>query len=99
MLCSYLVKRLQNIVIATLVLVVYAPNVFTRSDEIVKNSINTPNQNASKSKPFEEFFIEHNISQTDARRTFFEIGIKLIDGACFSVFDAKQLSISITETF
>lgn len=91
MLCSYLVKRLQCIVIATLVLVVYAPNVFTRSDEIAKNSINTPNQNASRSKEktYEEFFIEHNISQADARRSFFETGFKLIDGACFHFIERK----------
>lgn len=83
MLCSNLVELLQSIVIATLVLVAYAPNVLTRSDEIATNAVNPSNRNASMSKkvPYEEYFIEHNISHGDARRSFFQTGVKLINGA------------------
>lgn len=83
MLCPNLVERFQSIVIATLFLAAYAPNVLIQSDVIAKNVINQPNQNASFAKkvPFEEYYIEHNVSQSDAKRSFFETGVKLI-GAC-----------------
>lgn len=84
MLCTNLVEHLLSLVIITLVVVVLAPNVLTRSDQIAKNAINQPKQNGSITKqvPFEEYFIEHNVSEGDARRSFLETGIKLIDGAC-----------------
>lgn len=72
----------QSVVIVMLVLVAYAQNVLTRSDQIASNTINPSNRNASvKTVPFVEYYIEHNVSQGDAKRSFFEVGIKLIDGA------------------
>lgn len=78
----------QNVVIIFLVLVWYTPNVLTRNDQIVSNAIEQSKQNASMKKqlPFVEYYIEHNISQGDAKRSFFEVGIKLLDGACFDIF-------------
>ncbi|XP_055303473.1 uncharacterized protein LOC129569087 isoform X1 [Sitodiplosis mosellana] len=71
----------QNVVIIFLVLVVYAPNVLLHNDEIASNAIDQSKQNASvkKEMPFVEYYIEHNVSQRDAKRSFFEIGIKLLD--------------------
>lgn len=86
MLCSNLVERLKIIVIIALVVVSYASNVLSRSDQIAKNAIelekSSNNATIMKKVPFVEYYIEHNISQGDAKRSFFEIGIKLIDGMC-----------------
>lgn len=101
MLCPNLVERFQSIVIATLFLVAYAPNVLIQSDVIAKNVINQPNQNASFAKkvPFEEYYIEHNVSQSDAKRSFFETGVKLI-GACIFHWWKQSMPIkSNTQTF
>lgn len=89
MLCSNLVERLKIIVIIALGLVLFASNVLSRSDQIAKNAIEpgniAPNSNATnlKTVPFVEYYIEHNVSQGDAKRSFFETGIKLIDGMWF----------------
>lgn len=86
MLCSNLVERLKILVIIALVLVLDASNVLSRSDQIAKNAIepekSSSNTNATimKNVPFVEYYIEHNVSQGDAKRSFFETGIKLIDG-------------------
>lgn len=78
----------QNVVIVFLVLATYAPNVLTRSDQIISNAIDQAKQNASMKKvPFIEYFIEHNVSQGDARRSFFDVGIKLLDGASCRNFE------------
>lgn len=86
MLCSNLVERLKIIVIIALVVVSYASNVLSRSDQIAKNAIelekSSSNATIMKKVPFVEYYIEHNISQGDAKRSFFEVGIKLIDGMC-----------------
>lgn len=86
MLCSNLVERLKIIVIIALVVVSYASNVLSRSDQIAKNAIelekSSNNATIMKKVPFVEYYIEHNISQGDAKRSFFEVGIKLIDGMC-----------------
>lgn len=82
MLLSNQIDRLnQSVVIVMLVLVAYAQNVLTRNDQIAANTINQSNRNASvKTVPFVEYYIEHNVSSGDAKRSFFEVGIKLIDG-------------------
>lgn len=85
MLCSSLVKRFKRNVIIAVVLVFYATNVLSRSDQIAKNAIDpekSSNSNATITKkvPYEEYFIEHNVSEGDAKRSFLEIGIKLIEG-------------------
>lgn len=84
MLCSNLVERFKNIVIIALVVVSYASNVLSRSDQIAKNAIDSEKSSSNatimKKVPFIEYHIEHNISEGDAKRSFFEIGIKLIDG-------------------
>lgn len=98
MLCSNLVKHLKDIVIVALVLVSYASNVLSRSDQIAKNAINTdksgPNNATTttttttntminmKKVPFVEYYIEHNINEGEAKRSFFETGIKSLDGKC-----------------
>lgn len=89
MLCSNLVERLKILVIIALVLVLDASNVLSRSDQIAKNAIepekSSSNANATimKNVPFVEYYIEHNVSQGDAKRSFFETGIKLIDGTWY----------------
>lgn len=87
MLCSNLVENLRNIVIVALVIVSYASNVLSRSDQITKNAIepekSSNNATIMKKVPFVEYYIEHNISQGDAKRSFLETGIKLLDGMCF----------------
>lgn len=81
MLCSNLVQRFKRIVIIALVLVFYATNVLTHSDQIAKNAIDPEkSSNITKKVPFEEYFIEHNVSQGDAKRSFLEVGVKLIEG-------------------
>lgn len=88
MLCSNLVKRFKNIVIIALVLVSYASIVLCRSDQIAKNAIKPeksgPNNATTtatnmKNVPFVEYYIEHNINEGEAKRSFFETGIKLLD--------------------
>lgn len=72
----------QSYVIVLVVLAVYTPNALTHNDQIVQNTIDQPNQNASREKlPYEEFYIEHNVSQGDAKQSFFNVGVKLLDGA------------------
>lgn len=79
MLPPKIVKRFQSIVIIALVLVV--PIVLTRNDQIVQNVIDHQNQNASMKKvPFVEYYIEHNVSQTDAKSSFYKFGVKSING-------------------
>lgn len=87
MLISNQVDRFnQSIVIVLLILVVNAQKVLARNDQIVPNTINQSNQNASmKNVPYVEYYIEHNVSQGDAKRSFFEVGIKLMDGAWFLI--------------
>lgn len=89
MLFSNQVNRFrQNVVILFLVLVVCtAPNVLSHNDQIASNAIDQSKYNASAKKelPFIEYYIEHNVSQRDAKRSFFEVGIKLLDGACFEI--------------
>lgn len=85
MLCSNIVQRFKRIVIIALVLVFYATNVLSRSDQIAKNAIEpekSSNSSATITKkvPFEEYYIEHNVSEGDAKRSFLEVGIKLIGG-------------------
>lgn len=82
MLCSNLiVQRFKRNVIIALVLVFYATNVLSRSDQIAKNAIEPgKSSNTTKQVPFEEYYIEHNVSEGDARRSFREVGIKLIEG-------------------
>lgn len=91
MLCSNLVKCLKNSVIVALVLVSYATIASARTDQIAKNSINTeksapnnPNTTTTNMKkvPFVEYYIEHNINEGEAKRSFFETGIKTLDGMC-----------------
>lgn len=67
-----------------LVLVLYAPNVLMHNDQIESNAIEQSKQNdsAKKQLPFVEYYIEHNVSQGDAKRSFFEVGIKLLNGVC-----------------
>ena len=90
MLFSNQVNRFRrNVVILFLVLVVCtAPNVLSHNDQIASNAIDQSKHNASAKKdlPFIEYYIEHNVSQRDAKRSFFEVGIKLLDGACFDNF-------------
>ncbi|XP_031628179.1 uncharacterized protein LOC116343973 [Contarinia nasturtii] len=74
--------RKNVFVIIALVFTLYMPNVFTRSDRIISNTLDPiAKQNASVKGVQEvvEYFIEHNISQGDAKRSFFEVGIKLLD--------------------
>lgn len=71
----------KNVVIIILVLAAFVPNVLTRIDQIVPNVFEQSKQNASQKVPYEEYHIEHNISQINAKKHFFEVGIKLIDGA------------------
>lgn len=78
-----------TIVIILLVLVVHdmhgmhltnlLPN---NNDQIVKEqNFNQLHTNGSvKNVPFIEYFMEHNVSQSDAKQHFFETGIKLLDG-------------------
>lgn len=88
MLSPKLVDRFQSIVIIALFIVV--PIVLTRNDQIVQNAIDQHTQNASiKRVPFVEYYIEHNVSQDDAKRSFFEFGVKLIDGVCEIVLRLK----------
>lgn len=83
MLCSNnLVQRYKRIVIIALVLVFYATDVLSRSDQIARNAIDpekSSNSSATKKVPFEEYFIEHNVSEGDARRSFLEVGVQLIE--------------------
>lgn len=54
-------------------------------------------KNASKQVPFVEYFIEHNVSQSDARKSFFEIGVKLMEGMFLNqctVYSAQSTPIS-----
>lgn len=36
--------------------------------------------NAIETQKFQEFFIEHNVTKTDATQAFWESGVKLLDG-------------------
>lgn len=75
----------QNIVIVLLVLVmqhycIHIPNVLSNNDKIVAEQPTTNRNGSDKQVPFVEYFIEHNVSQSDAKKRFFEIGIKLLEG-------------------
>lgn len=68
----------QIIVIVLLVVMAYVPNVITN---IVPNTIDQPKPNTpTKEVPFHEYYIEHNVSEGAAKQSFFEVGVKLIDG-------------------
>lgn len=74
----------QSIVIVFLVFILYAQNVLTYNDQIDQNTIDRTNQNASKRVPYDSiYYMEHNVSQGDAKQSFFDIGIKLIDGSYY----------------
>lgn len=102
MLFSTEVNRFRQnvVVIIFLVLVWYAPNVLTRNDQIVSNAIEQSKQNASmkKQSTFVEYYIEHNVSQGDAKRSFFDVGIKLLDGACCDNFSKKKNHVKKRKT-
>lgn len=69
----------QKIVIVLLVVLAYLPHVITN---IVPNANDLSKQNTSMKKvPFVEYYIEHNVSEGAAKQSFFEVGVKLIDGA------------------
>lgn len=77
------VRWQQSIVIVTLV-ILNVTKVFSDNDDrtVVKqpyhsDSHSEPNSN-EKNPAYEEFFIEHNVSQKDAIKSFKDIGHKLL---------------------
>lgn len=73
----------SNFVITLLIIVTYAPHASSRNDPIVANAIEQSQNASNKKVPFVEYYIEHNVSQGDAKRSFFDVGVKLLDGAYF----------------
>lgn len=78
----YFVFNNLDVILVFLTIILNIPNILTQNDQIVINMSDKQNRNASihNKVPYEEFFIEHNISQEDAKRNFQEIGIKLLEG-------------------
>lgn len=83
--------RRNIFVIITLVFTVYAPNVLTHSDQIISNTLD---KTSTKKVPFVEYYIEHNVSQADAKRSFFDVGIKLLDGVYCIEFPINHMHCS-----
>lgn len=70
-----------NVILTVVVLsiMVHIPITFTlKISNTLERSSN--GKNASKELPFEEFFMEHNVSQSDAKKSFFDVGVKLLEG-------------------
>lgn len=72
----------QLIVIVTLVILnvtkVFSDDRFVAQQPYSSDSQSVPNSSINKTATFEEFFIEHNVSQKDAIKSFKEIGQKLL---------------------
>lgn len=94
----------QKIVIVLLVVTACVPIVITNN---IPNVINQPKQNTSMKKvPFEEYYIEHNVSEGAAKQSFFEVGVQLIDGVylhrkksnCFEKYQILWESLLCCET-
>lgn len=70
-----------NVIITVIVflIMVHIPITFTLT---VPNTLeqSSNGKNASKELPFIEYFMEHNVSQSDAKKSFFEVGVKLLEG-------------------
>lgn len=71
-------NKFKHIIVIIVILVLTVTNVLTH--QIASNAIDQSKMNASKIVPYKEYYMEHNVSQSDARQQFFEYGIKLIDG-------------------
>lgn len=67
-----------NTVVVFLIMV-HIPITFTLT---IPNTIepSSNGKNASKELPFVEYFMEHNVSQSDAKKSFFDVGVKLLEG-------------------
>lgn len=66
-----------NVIIAIVVFLI--PITFTLT---IPNTLeqSSNGKNASKELPFVEYFMEHNVSQSDAKKSFFDVGVKLLEG-------------------
>lgn len=83
MLCSNRIdySKLQHVIVL-LVIIFNIPHIWAGNDQIValRRTDDGQSRNGSstmqKQVPFEEYFIEHNVSHRDAKKIFYEIGIK-----------------------
>lgn len=80
MVFSHLSNSLQQIIVIVIIVNLNINKVFT--DDRIGNTkpYSTKQSDPVKSLPFEEYFIEHNISQTDAKKSFNDVGVKLLSG-------------------
>lgn len=78
--------ELINVIIAIVVFLI--PTTFTLT---IPNTLEQSSNGkiASKEMPFVEYFMEHNVSQSDAKKSFLDVGVKLLKGMV--IFNSVQL--------
>lgn len=66
-------------VVVFLIIIVHTPITFTLT---ISNTLepSSKEMKTPKELPFVEYFMEHNVSQKDAKKSFFDVGVELLEG-------------------